>query len=258
MPLPVPIIPLCPAQSIGPKNLCVRMPGGLTMCVDLPTGQLPASLTQISQAMMSQVNTALAPLAPFFNIIDAIAAMLECIQGIPDAILQLDPSTLIQCIPNLVEAVQKLLSMIPPLSIPIMVSDILGVVIAFLEAVKGDLTEVSRYFTRVAEAIQSAQDTNNLLLLDMLNSCAVPIAEAFNQQISDNMGPLNQLLQIVNVLLALVPGVDPLPCMGALGPPDAALDVIDTFVEILKTIRSLLPGGLDLAALINAPQGENC
>lgn len=235
--------------------MCVSMPGGAELCVNLPN-IIPPNASEVARAMLAQVNTALTPLTPVFNIIDAVVSIVACVQAIPDAILQLDPAGLIQCIPDMVEKISKLLTMIPPLSIPVAIRDILAVIIAFCEGLKSDLEDANQQLERILQAELKAATPGNSGLLTVI-ACAQSAYDAFMSNIREGASPLNRLIGLINALLALVPGVDPMPCLGSLeGLPTPLIDVLTAFIDILTIIRNLLPGGFKINLF--TPKGANC
>jgi hypothetical protein len=107
------------AQNCQPLTLvdgsCIRFPGGAAICFNFPT--IPADNGAAVRGLLAQANAALAPLAPIFTILDAVLAVADCVQGVPEAIIKLDPSKLIECIPNLVEKLAQLAQLVPQLSL---------------------------------------------------------------------------------------------------------------------------------------------
>lgn len=254
--MPIPSLEsLCIECLVPPQGLCVTMPGGIPVCASHPMAT-PPTASEVAGAMFAQLNSALAPLAPVFNIIDAIAALAACAQAVPKSIKELDPTEITKCIPDLVEKVSKLMSLVPVLSIPVMIKDIINVIIAFLEGLKSELEGAKLYLEAIAAAQLKAAQPGNGGLLSAI-SCAQSQYSAYMQNIGVTATPLNRLMGTLNAFLALVPGVDPLPCLGSMdGLPDVLVDTLTTLVDVLKIARSVLPGGLKIVPY--APKGVNC
>src|SRR4051812_34186057 len=88
------------------KQLCVTFPGGVQVCAQ--AGIDTGDSGQLVRSFFGSMNTVFAPLAPFFNLLDLVLAIVECVKAVPAAIsLPPDPSKIFQCIPPLVEAVGK-------------------------------------------------------------------------------------------------------------------------------------------------------
>ncbi|WP_394840667.1 hypothetical protein LZC95_26585 [Pendulispora brunnea] len=91
-------MPICIEIPELPDALSITLPGGVTMQqVDL----------------MQAIQPALTPLAPLFDIVDAVVAVFNCVKAVPDALgPPLDPTVLAACIPELAGKVGKLLKLI--------------------------------------------------------------------------------------------------------------------------------------------------
>lgn len=206
--------------------------------------------------MFAQVNAALTPLVPLFTIMDAVSALFDCAKAVPEAITKLDVTGLLQCLPDLVEKVGKLASIFPPLSLPVTIRDILTVMIAFLEGLRSDLEGAQRQLDRIAALSTAAQQPGNTSLQAILD-CAQSFYSKVMEHTSNSAAPLNRLLGLLNQLLGLIPGVQPIPCIGGLdGVPSVIQDTLSAFIDVLTIVRNLLPGGLKLNPYI--PKGANC
>lgn len=246
---------LCLNLLVPPQNLCASLPGGAQLCVSLPSSIVP-SASEIARQFFAQVNSALTPLTPIFNILDAVTAVFACVKAIPDAITKLDVTGLLECAPDMVEKVQKLLTLFPPLSIPVMVRDILTAIITFLDGLRNDLDGATRQLERIAQASLLAQEPGNFNLLGAI-TCAQDMYSKIMEHTAGAAEPLNRLFGLLNLFLGLVPGVDPLPCLGSLtGIPTEIQEALGVFIEVLTIVRNLLPGGLKLFPYV--PKGDNC
>ena len=98
------VLPICLEIPEIPDPFAITLPGGVT-------------IEQINLAQAIQ--PALTPLVPFFDVIDAIVAVFNCVKAIPDTLgPPPDPTALAVCIPELGEKVAKLLRLLPQLSLP--------------------------------------------------------------------------------------------------------------------------------------------
>lgn len=231
------------------------MVGGAQLCVSLPSSIVPSS-SEIARQMFAQVNSALAPLQSIFTIIDAIKAIFDCVSALPDVITKLDITALLECAPNMLEKVSKLISLIPPLSIPVVIRDVLTTMIVFLEGLRQDLEGAKIQADRILEAATAAALPGNGSLVGIV-TCAQDFYTKVMSHTSASAEPFNRLIGVLNALLDMVPGVDPLPCIGGLdGTPQVIQDTLSAFITTLTIVRNILPGGLKLNPFV--PKGANC
>lgn len=229
---------LCIGLDTGPGQLCITMPGGAQICAyyGLETGDYG----DITRGLLAQLNTALAPLTPFFQTVDVIKQTIDCLMAIPDCITSLNPQPLAQCIPDLVEKLQKLLALIPQLSVPVMVRDIIDVLIVVLIAYKLDIEELLKQQARILAAATRAAATGNVVLQTSVD-CATGDLDAALQNMNDSFQPLNRLVGVVNLLLELA-SLPALPSLDGLN--ELSEDVLigfDLSIQLLETAKAALP-----------------
>jgi hypothetical protein len=202
----------------------------------------------IANALLGQVNTALAPLAPFFTVLEFTKVVLDCVNGIPDAIGG-NPTTLLQAAGNLGVVVDKLLKLFPQYSVPAMAIGIVGVIVESLIGIKQQMAALAQQRDRVVRALTVATNTNNPQLLVIAN-CANDNLTTQLANTNASYAPLNRMIGVLNILLELA-NIPCIPVLGALpGIGSEADAVIDTTIEILQTLLAAIPGtGLDLPAL---------
>lgn len=222
------------------SELCVPIVGGATLCAQ--TGFDLGDPGDISRSLLAQINSALTPLQPFFNTVDVIQAIIDCVQAIPDAIgPPPDPSAIVRCIPGLVEKLNKLLALLPPVSVPAMVKAVLDVVIQTLLAVRGDLAAFIEEQTAILSAATLAAELGNVELQTVCE-CAQSNLDILLVNKNASIAPLNRLLGVVNLLLELAG----LPCIPALGgviesADPGVLDALDAMIRALETVKAGIP-----------------
>lgn len=229
----------CFALSTGPGELCIEMPGGARLCAQ--AGFDTGDLGEITKSLFAQINSALAPLQPFFNILDVLKCIMDCIMAIPDCIgPPPDPSGLLNCIPNLQKAVDKLLKLLPQLSIPIMIKSILHTIIVGLQGVRLKLLALIKQVERIIAASLKATALGNLQL-QIVVDCANNNMDAQLQNLNAGMAPLNRLLGLMNVLceLAGLPCIPPIGGLAAIG--EDALAPLDAIIKILQALEAAIP-----------------
>ena len=238
MPLPD-LSTVCIDLKVTSQELCVTFPGGAEMCVQIPGVPDP---TDVSKQLLAQANAALAPLVPVFNIVDAIIALFNCVKAIPDSLgPPPDPTKLAECIPDLAEKIDKLLKLIPQLSIPVLIGGLIDVLLFYLEGLRGQLQAVIAAQVRIAAAATRAAELGNVQLRTVVD-CANASMDAYLQNLNEGMKPLNRLVALLNLFLQLA-GLSPIPDFKNLGDDaEAALAPLDAVIDSLKTIRMGLPG----------------
>lgn len=237
---------ICLEVVATPRELCVRFPVGNEVCVSLPQVN-NADPSELLQALFGAVNSALTPLNPIFNIIDAVIAVFDCIKAIPKAITQLNPVPLLECIPNLADAIGKLLQLIPQLSLPFLIIDILDIIILFLNETRNTIQRLNARAGRLAAANLRAAEPGNIAL-SLAMDCINANFDADLVNLNAQMAPLNRLLGIIDFVLELTGlksllekiGLKVMPCLGSLslGTGTAALDFL---INLLSLLRSIIP-----------------
>ena len=236
----------CFEAVVTPREICIRFPVGNEMCVNIPSINIPDPSELLAQ-MFAQINAALAPLQPIFNIIDAVVAVFECVKAIPKAIIQLNPVPLIECIPNLADAIAKLIALIPVLSLPIFLVDLLDVIIFMLRELRNQFQRILNRIAAIAAANLRAQAPGNVAL-SLAMDCINNNFDADLVNLNEQVAPLNRLLGIVDLLLELSGlkallkqlGVDATPCLGTLD-LSTLLEPIDALIKLLTILRNLIP-----------------
>jgi len=220
------------------EGACLRFPGGAKICFNF--AQLPSDPGEVARQIVAASNTALAPLQPIFTLLDALLAIGECVKGVPEAITQLDPSTLILCIPDLLEKLAALASLAPQISLIPFLADLVELLVKHLTGMRSDIARLATTNAEIlaAEALQEGRPG-----LQVAVSCARDSYNAEVAMLNAANGPLNELLQLVLGLLSVI---------GVQFNGTAALDTfseniaealapIDALIDTLTVIRNLIP-----------------
>jgi len=229
----------CVEMTASPGQLCVTFPGGATLCAQ--TGFEAADLTGIVQSLMGSVNAALMPLIPIFNVMAVIEILVDLLKAIPALVgVPPDPTKFLKLLPELVVAVEKLLAMLPQLSIPVMVVSILDVLIVALQGIKNDITAMINAVNRAVAAATKAATLGNVTLAAAA-SCAQANLEIQFQNKNAAMGPLNQLIGLVNFFMDLI-GLGCIPTVPGLEKlSNEVTKPLDEIIKILSAIRDAIP-----------------
>ena len=237
--------------AIDLNHISIQFPGGFTLEVD--TGVDIANVADVATSLLGKVNAALMPLGPLFDIMDClIAAKL-----VFDAIPSLNPVKIGAAIKKFVAALVKVVGILPPLSIPILIANIVTVLLVLCEGLRAQFKTLTIVQAKIDVGtlradwlyvqpwgVGMAEQLRAALLCSQSN-----LNLAFNS-IGNQAEPLNRLISIVNILCSMI-GLPELPTLGALGTATAfvpaghaaegAIKVLDALVEALQVVQELLP-----------------
>lgn len=227
--------------------LIVIFPGDVELSFQLPNVDI-ANPFDLAKQGLAMINTALMPLAPIFNIIDAVLALFEVIKAIPDALgPPPDPTKIIRAINKARIKLEKLLALVPVLSVPIMINGLLHVMIVFVTGLRDELNVMLKF----QRSIDLGAERSALLASDPLTAfgaaqldislgCARATLAAQLQGLGQGAAPLNRMIKVVNLFLGLI-GLDPLPEMGAIGVDlSGAVAPLDALINVLTTVRAAI------------------
>lgn len=225
-----------PAPAAG--GLCIRFPGGFTLC--LPDPRIGHPLSQV-EALLKGLSAALMPLAPFFNILAVVVALIDVVKAAPKLIgPPPEPQAFIEALNKLLQAASKLLSLIPQASIPIFVKDILAVTAYFLRALATELQAFVAQATRIAESATLAAELG-LPSLSVEVSCAQDAFDIEMANLNESLGPLAQLLGLVNLLLGLAGLPEISVDLSTSDDPQEAIDAMLKIAQTLDDIANTIP-----------------
>ena len=226
----------CVTLTIGNQNISIRLPGGPTL-QPMVSAVIPTNL-QVVKNLLSQASSALAPLSPIFNIIDAILAIKDFASAVPELVV--NPAAVIEALVKLLQKVAALASLIPQLSVPILVVDLIDVVIVALQGIIAELNTIVDQLERIETARTIAQNEGNVSLLDV-TVCADNLLTSIQSSLSNSLGPLNSLFGVINLFLSLI-GQDGIPSITDLpDDPNEAIDSLNDVISTLTVIRQSIP-----------------
>lgn len=227
------------------SQLCITFPGGGQLCAQAPGTTPPDPMSQ-ALALLGNVNAALMPLQPIFDIMAVVTDLVNCIKAV-EACLgpPPNPTKLIKCFPKLAEDVAKLLEILPPLSVPVMIAGILQMVLTFLEGLRAQIVSILNVLLSIATAQIRAQKTGSKQLLVSIN-IANSNLNGFLAGLAAATQPITCLLNLINSLLGLV-GLPPLNIGLNVGADPSVLEAIltpiDDIILILQALLATLPLG---------------
>lgn len=218
---------------------CITFPGGIKLCAS--AGIRFGDTAALTESFFGMINTALTPLTPFFNIIDVFIAIVKCFKAIPKCLAPPSPKPILDALVGLEKALAKLLSMVPALSVPILIKGILEAVILGLTSIKVEVTALIQQQARIISAATRAAEPGNVALQSSVD-CATQSFDAQLVNLNASMGGINRLIGLVNVLLGLA-GMPEVPSIDTLGDDaEASIAKLDSAIHILQIAANAIPG----------------
>lgn len=220
----------------------------LPICLEIPEVPDPFSLTLPGGINIEHINLmeviqpALTPLVPFFDVIDTIVAVFNCIKAIPDTLgPPPDPTVLAACLPDLAEKVNKLLKLIPQLSLPLLIVGLIDLVIDTLLKARTELLHLQQQMVQILGVIDRATDLDDAGLMAIAQCAQANVAqEAAN--VGKSLAALGKLIGLINLFMGMVGGPE-IPDLSDLAgrPLDDVIPPIDALVDTLESARDAVP-----------------
>ena len=220
----------------------------LPICIEIPeipdpfSITLPGGVSMESINLMEQIQPALTPLMPLFDIIDTVVAVFNCVKAIPDSLgPPPDPTVLAACIPELAEKVAKLLKLIPQLSLPYTIIGIIDLIIDTLRQARSLLLHLQAQMQQILGAIDRATDLEDAGLM-AITSCAQANVAQEAANVGKSLAALGKLIGLLNIFLELV-GAPTVPDLSDLAgsPLDEVVPPLDAIVDQLSQVRDMVP-----------------
>ncbi len=235
-------------MGILPDNLCLELPeipsideicfpGGFCLSYIWDAiGKIPG-LADMPMDFFSQIGPAMAPLAPFFNLLDTVLAIFRCLEAIGDFATSLDPTGIFECFPALAKLIDQLLKLIPLLSIPKMVKSIIRALAMLLRGIASDLRYIQSQVQRIIDMIDRAASINDATL-DGLLVCSQKTVEDTVMSTAEALKGIGRIILLVNILMGLFGGPE-IPCFGDLLGDNLA-EGFDFIIDLLTTLAQIL------------------
>lgn len=264
MPIPIGVEDLCKEISTGlgvgfdaEGNLLVSLDdlnidfiGGasISASLDMPVPNAGAAVKSI----LAQANAALAPLMPFFVLLDAFVAVAKLAMAVPDSLgPPPDPSALLKLLPDVTAKLEKVLALLPVVSIPKMVKKILVNIRTLLAEMRKQFLTMQVTYEGFAEVEDRAVELEAefpeiAASLRVSIGCGTEQLDAQMQGLGNGMQPLKSLFGAVNILLALAAVPVELPDPGNLGGGGIAsvtvtVDALDVLIGLLDVAIIAIP-----------------
>ncbi len=226
VPIPVPIrIPDPPTGKI------VRLLAGAKIsAIPSVTDGVITQLDQV-QSLLTQLGPGLAAAAPIFSLVNGVTAVFDLVQ----AVITADIPGIVEAVEKTAEAIADMATLLPQAAVPILVIDSLRCIVDALIAVQQVLDDLLEIQAIAQDLFDTATGEGDALLaqvaLDQLDQVS-----QLTKHACASMGPVGDLLGVVQNLLKLVPGLGPaLPLI-----PDCSGKTLPVMaVSLAETITSL-------------------
>lgn len=228
---------LCIGLTVTPNDFCITLPGPAEVCVHIPN-IIPADPMEIVRQLFAELNAALAPLTPIFNIIDAVVAVFDCIKAASTG----DVKEIVNCIPNLAEKIAALLQLIPLLTLPVLILQFIDFLILYLTGQQNQFRRMLLTLQRILAAELAATRPGNVGLAATIN-CARQDWRDLIQWFNEGNKPLNRLIGIINYFMRAVGlGKYTIPDVADVDPDkiEEALILFDLAIKLLQKLYNVI------------------
>lgn len=227
--------------------LVVNMPGGISLQAQFELGTLP-NLPDVAAALLGQLNSALAPLMPFFRLLEVVLALIEVVLAIPDALgPPPDPSVLINALAKLGIKASALASLIPNISIPIMLVGICRALVAALQGLRAQLlaavdaqAELDAGAALAAQLALDSEVASGAAKLQLAIDCAQVNLDLSIEVMLGGLGPLQTMLGIATAFASLA-GINFSLSLDISGALDTLLSPLDEAIDALNALCASIP-----------------
>lgn len=224
--------PTCPTIPEPPESLKIRIPGGITIEAIPPIdGKVITPLGAVT-ALLNQLGPAMAALQPIFLIINAVSSIIELVKTVPGLITGNVPD-FIKALDEAISAVAALLQFQPALSLPFLIADMLNAIVTILTALRDLVTQLEKLESDGQAVIAQAQAAGDAAL-EAAGDCMVQQAALYEAHVTASLGPLNSLLDMLQILMGLLPS--PPPEIPGIGDAPSGLEALGEFLDGLIAV----------------------
>jgi hypothetical protein len=217
-------------------------------CTHLPASPEPQTLSLIGGAQLQDQDVlrvaqpAIAPLTPFFQLLDAVMGVVKVLKSIPDAFgPPPDPTGIVSALSELAPKIAKLANLVPQLSVPLMVVSTLDVVIGALQQASNRIDSIEELVQKASAASARSQVLGDAQLAQ-LATCAQEDVQTATANLLRELSPITGVLGLLGPLLSLVGG-PALPSLDSIKgvPLDGLRTALADLVALLTDIRKAIP-----------------
>lgn len=231
-------LPACADLSL-PKaeKLQLRLPNGATLSAipDLSKG-IPNDCSLVANLFLQ--------LAPFLASIECLLKVLALIKPLITVIGSLpDPIKIAQAVPDFMKAAEDLVGclgmLIPGVTIFNFVKDLLLLIIKIIKCLVGQLESILKIMQGIELRFAEAQKAGNKELMQVLG-CAKENATAAADHAAQSLGPVTNILPLIQVFLELAQVKLEIPALASAEDSAALQGIIDTLKDTVTTIEAVI------------------
>lgn len=231
-------IPDC-ADLALPKaeKLQLRLPNGATLSAipDLSKG-IPSDCSLVANLFL-QLAPFLASIECLLKVLALIKPLIKVIGGLPD------PIKIAQAVPDFMKAAEDLVGclgmLIPGITIFNFIKDLLLLIIKIIKCLIGQLESILAIMQGIELRFGEAQAAGNTELMRVLD-CAKANATTAADHASQSLGPVTNILPLIQVFLELAQVKLEIPAIGSAADSAALQGTIDSLKDTVTTIESVI------------------
>lgn len=177
-----------------PTAICFTFPGGATICI--PHDRPSIGVLEYATKAMMLANAAIAPLKPVLDVIDFAMSILDTLGAVPGVLT--NPKPLIDQLKKLANKAIPLAKLLPPVSLLVLLFQLLGALIAILNGFANEFESLARLGHRI-EAAQFAQNQRAPGLAQLI-TCAQSQYRVQLNNLAAAFASINGVIQIINLV----------------------------------------------------------
>lgn len=231
----------CADLEVTPRDLGITFPGGAGVGISFPRGAAPVSEVEQALMMFAQASGATAPLKPFFVLLEAVLAIKDFAEAIPDALgPPPDPTAIGEALAEVQQKTAAVAAIVPQLSVPAMILGYVDTLIRFGRGAVNELETIVNLRERIdAAAAQAA--TSGISALGEAAECARGLADSKRANLDAAFDQVGPVIDLLNLFIPLVPGaltVSPFPAGGS---EADLIEALREALDVLQGVRSSIP-----------------
>lgn len=233
----------CPLTEIAARELSILLPGGVRIA-PMMAGMYATEL-EMARSLLGGVHQALAPLKPFFDLLEAVMAIVKILETVPK--VPTNPAKFLAAMKDAAKKFAALAKLVPQLTVPVLLGHALDVLIKILLGTQRELDLVVAQQFRINALTLKIVDSSDVLT-DII-ACANRLNRLRMCAIDESIGPLAGIIDLLNVFLSML-GLPKIAALGAFGhDPFKARTMLQEAINALKVLRRSLPVPPLVAAL---------
>lgn len=230
--------PDCASIDAGPRSLRFRLPAGAVIeAIPAVPAVVPPDPFTLAAAGLAQASGAMAPLSPFFRMLDAILAIKRFVEAVKD-----NPFSVADAASDVLETVDALASVVPQVSVPLLARDLVAAVDLMLVGV---LAQIDGLIAQQARIEEARALITTIPAMASAVECADEQMAGMCANLDLALAPARGILTLLGVLLAPA-GLGSAPTLEPIGSDPAQLEAARTSIarsrQLLSIFLSAIPG----------------